>query len=292
MHFGFIGAGRVATAFGRYLHAKGISISGYFDRHDDKLRHACQATRSRVFQNASQVTENCDILFITTRDDQIEDVCKALCHEKAVKPHHLVGHMSGAHTSHILSSAEKYGAAVFSLHPLQAFANEDKALTDLGATYFSLEGENQRIDVLEDILKKLENPYFRIASQHKSLYHLAACIVSNYLITLLDSGAAALEKSGIDPKQGLQAMLPLIHGSVANMVELGGAIALTGPIARGDAKTIEQHIEALEASGLTDLKRVYTFMGRETLALASKQLLKDASSIAAVKKALNSKSST
>ena len=275
MRIGFIGAGKVATAFGRFLHAKGLTISGYYDRHAEKVDHAAQRTQSRACQDAAQVAEASDIVLITTRDDQIKGACQIMCSQGALGPDHLVGHMSGAHASLILSDAAQLGAAIFSLHPLQAFAHEEKAVADLDATYFSLEGSDERLSSVEGILKKTGNRFFRIAPQHKRIYHLAACVLSNYLVTLMDLGITALKESGIDPSEGFAAMRPLIEGTLANISQIGPAKALTGPIARGDVTTISRHLEALDAQGLNTLKQAYLFLGQKTLELATQAVLNE-----------------
>jgi len=275
MRIGFIGAGKVATAFGRYLYNCGLTISGYHDRHGEKMDHACGQTRSRACQSAEELAAKSDIILITTRDDQIAGVCDALCRRQAVEARHLVGHMSGAHASVILAQAAERGAAIFSLHPLQAFADEEKALAALPTTYFSLEGTDERLGTLHPLLEKAAIRYFKIAPQHKSLYHMAACIFSNYLVTLMDFGLKTLEQSGIQPQEGFRAMLPLIQGTIDNIGQMGPDRALTGPIARGDAGTIGQHLQALDSQGLTELKEAYLYWGLKTLDLAKRALLKE-----------------
>lgn len=286
MGIGFIGAGKVATAFGRYLHAHGIPISGYFDRHEKKVTHASQTTQSKAWSSAAEAADGCDILLITTRDDQISGVCRSLCQKKRISAHHLVGHMSGAHSSLILSEAVHQGAAIFSLHPLQAFADPEKALADLPHTYFSLEGDDNRLKAVEALLEQSGNPCFRIDPAHKPLYHLAACVLSNYLVTLMAEGLSALEKSGISPRKGFQAMRPLIEGTLANIAKTDPARALTGPIARGDTGTIAAHLTALDNHELKELKEGYIFMGLKTLELATQTVLKDADKAAALRKLL------
>lgn len=283
MRIGFIGAGKVGTAFGRYLHAHGFTISGYHDHHADKARHACKVTQSRIFEQDQDLARASDMLLITTRDDQITAACEALAGREAIRPDLLIGHMSGAHDTTILASATRSGAAVFSLHPLQSFAEEEKAVADLPATYFSLEGDDTRIEAVADVLRRTGNPFFRIAAEHKSLYHLAACIFSNYLATLMDLGLTSLDKGGIDTQEGFAAMLPLIQGSLKNIAATGPARALTGPIARGDAGTIARHLEALASHGLDQLRRSYASLGLLTLELASRNILTDQDRIAAIR---------
>lgn len=286
MRIGFIGSGRVAGAFGRYLSTRGLSISGCFDRHEAKMVRACRATGGLACASADEVAGRSDLVLITTRDDQIENVCRELARNRAITAHHLVGHMSGAHSSELLSDAAALGAAVFSLHPLQSFAQEDKAVQDLATTWFSLEGADPRLEAVERILARLGNPYFRISAAHKPLYHLSACMLSNYLVTLMNAGLTALKISGIDPAQGIRAMLPLIQGTLANIVQLGPAKALTGPVARADAGTVRRHLAALDECGALDLKAMYRCMGLKTLELAMQDVLKDTAKADAVRRLL------
>ncbi len=270
MRIGFIGAGHVASAFGRYLHIKGITVSGYFDRHRSKTIRAAAASQAAAFDDAGQVAAASDMVLITTRDDQIESACIELCKSANVTPDHFIGHMSGAGSIAILQAASNIGAAVFSLHPLQAFADPDKAVEQLGDTFFSLEGDDPRLEEVKKLMARLGNPLFLITSEQKALYHLAACIMSNYLVTLMDLGLEALNLVGIDSGKGFQAMYPLITGTLENVSNQGTASALTGPIARADVSTIRSHLAALEqaASG-SSLEKLYRLLAQRTLPLAA-----------------------
>jgi len=286
MRIGFVGGGKVATAFGRYLHAHGLAVAGYYDRHEDKLLHACRMTGAHACQSAAEVAQMSDMVLITTRDDQIEGVCRELADHGVIRKDHLVGHMSGAHASLILHDAARQGAAIFSLHPLQAFAQEEKALADLPGTYFSIEGTDPRLASVEEIMATTGNRFFRLLPEHKRLYHLSACIFSNYLVTLMACGLEALSHSGIRPEDGFAAMMPLIQGTMDNISRLGPAKSLTGPIARGDVTTIEAHLNAMADPSLASLRRFYAFMGLKTLDLAIEDVLQDPLKAKALKKVL------
>jgi predicted short-subunit dehydrogenase-like oxidoreductase (DUF2520 family) len=286
MQIGFIGAGKVATTFGRYLHDRGLSISGYYDRHDEKAATASEVTQSQSYPRAAAVVADSDIILITTRDDQIAGACEDLCRQPGISTRHLVGHMSGAHSSRILDKAGQRGAALFSLHPLQAFADADKALADLPHTYFSLESTGERLQPVKDMLAQMGNRYFSISPEHKSLYHISACILSNYLVTLMASGLTTLAHSGIDPREGFQAMRPLIECTLSNIARLGPAKALTGPIARGDVGTVDHHLQALRTWGLEDIESLYRHLGLQTLELAHQSALSSPEKAAAVRQLL------
>lgn len=283
---GFIGAGKVAAAFGRYLRHRKVRVGGYFDHTFEKARAAAQGAGTTAYDDLPQVAARCDIILITTQDDSIAPACEALCREAGVTSDHRVGHMSGAHSCGLLATARDQGATIFSLHPLQAFADPQKAFEALPDTFFALEGQGEGLPLVTQMMAVLGNPYFSIASENKPLYHLGACVISNFLVTLMDAGLVVLERSGIDPGRGFEAMRPLIEGTLSNIGSLGTAKALTGPIARGDGGTIEGHLRALDAASLTDLKAFYTFMGRRTLELAAGSTLISEEKVAAVRRLL------
>ena len=288
MRIGFIGAGKVGTAFGRYLSGRGATVSGYYGIHPDKVRNACAATGGRAFESSALLARGSDLVLITTRDDQIAEACAELCATDAVHEAHLVGHMSGAHASTILSPAADKGAATFSLHPLQSFAQEEKSLENLPLTFFSLEGKDARLSAVEHLLGKIGNPFFKIAPENKALYHLSACVFSNYLVTLMDFGLKILEQAGVPRQQGFTAMLPLIQGTIANIDQIGAQRALTGPIARGDTSTLADHLSALDQKQMNRIKDLYVLLGRETLDLAAKDVLDNRRKIEAVRNLFNS----
>ncbi|MGV8145971.1 MAG: Rossmann-like and DUF2520 domain-containing protein [Alkaliphilus sp.] len=271
MKIGFIGAGKVGTSFGKYLVNNGFFVEGYYSKSYLSAEKASNTTNSKAYRSIYEITKRSDLIFITTNDDSIKSVCEEIANNDGFKKGSMVGHMSGAHSSVILESARKQNCNTFSLHPLQAFASVDKAIIDLQNTVFSLEGD----DRTEEITKMLEfcgNNYFIVDSKDKTLYHIAACIVSNYTVTLMDVGLEVFENIGIDKEEGFRALLPLINGSLENINKYGTASALTGPIARGDIKTITKHIEEIKAR-IPDMLENYCMLGEKTTELASKTKL-------------------
>jgi len=285
MKIAFIGAGKVGTAFGMYLKNNGFDVQGYLSRRVESSKRAAEFTNSKYFTDIKELSQF-DILFITTNDDEISKVSKRLVEESVLKPNQILIHMSGASSSELLEDAKKCGCFTFSLHPLQAFADIEKAVRDLSNTVFSIEGDAEKISVIEDILKKLGNKYFKINKDQKSIYHAVACVVSNYLVTLMEYGLNLFTTIGIDKDEGYKALLPLIEGTINNIYKLGTEEALTGPIARGDAQTIRSHIKSINNICPENLE-LYKEMGLKTIELAQKNKLKDIHRIEELKKILN-----
>lgn len=64
----------------------------------------------------------------------------------------------------------------------------------------------------------------------------------------------------------------LVRQTLNNYLDTNAASALTGPIARGDIKTVASHLNALEQESDGDLwQQVYTALGKATLPIASQQ---------------------
>ncbi|QUH24672.1 Rossmann-like and DUF2520 domain-containing protein [Serpentinicella alkaliphila] len=282
MVIGFVGAGKVAKSFGKYLAKNEISVRGYYSRSLSSAQEAAELTNSVAFDSVKNLIKECELVFITTPDDAIEEVCNHIAKDVGFKKGQIVAHMSGAASSNILKSARDQECFTYSIHPLQAFADVNKAVEDLNKTPFGIEGDEGKLNDVINLIQKCGNEYFIISKEDKVLYHAAACIVSNYLVTLMDVGVSFMKAVGIDEKKGFEALYPLVSGSLQNVRKLGAASALTGPIARGDLKTVEHHLEEIE-NKLPELLKIYSVLGKATVDLASKEKIKDIKTIEKMK---------
>ena len=278
LRIGFIGAGKVGTALGMYFKSKGYELTGYYSRSLASAANAAAVTGTRYFLKDFELIANVDILFITTNDEQIKPVIDNIAARGILREGQIIVHTSGAAASDILKKAKTSGCFTYSMHPLQSFADAAKALEALPQTVFSIEGDPEKIGIIEEILKKTGNSFFRIKAEDKALYHAAACIFSNYLVTLMDQGLSYLESIGINSEEGFKAMLPLINGTIENIRMLGTGAALTGPVSRGDVNTIVNHMETINRE-LPDRLEFYRMMAVRTLELAKREKLKNSDKI-------------
>jgi predicted short-subunit dehydrogenase-like oxidoreductase (DUF2520 family) len=278
MIIGFVGAGKVGTSFGKYLIQNEISVAGYYSRSHLSAVTASEHTASRCFAKVEDLVQMVDGIFITTGDDQIEQACRHVVDSVDSLQGKFMVHMSGALSSEVLRYAANKGAKIFSLHPLQAFADIDSAQIALKETVFGIEGQSD-LKILKSILEITGNRYIQLRPEQKTRYHMVACIVSNYLVTLLGFGLDLFDSIGIDQEKGMRALLPMIRGTIENVEQLGPDKALTGPIARGDLKTIKKHMENFSAKE-GDAAEFYTLLCRKTLELATKRKLTDTEQIA------------
>ena len=82
-----------------------------------------------------------------------------------------------------------------------------------------------------------------VPEEHRATYHAALAYGANYLITLVTQSLELLTTAGVEQPQRL--MAPLLSAALDNALRLGDQ-ALTGPVARGDAASVAEHLRAIE----------------------------------------------
>lgn len=263
-----IGAGRVGQSLARALSKKGYIIGGL------SCRNLADAQKAVLFlgegyacRKNAEAVEDSGIIFITTPDDVISEIAEELERAKLQWKGRVVFHCSGVLSSALLSPLKKAGAATASLHPLQSLPAADYAEKALQGIFFALEGDDEACQVGEGLAQELGSQVLYIKPEAKALYHAAAAIASNYLTTLLFLSCKTMEKAGISLKQAESVLLPLMKGTLANIERLGILQSLTGPISRGDERTIILHLKALNKED-TKLEKLYRFLGLKTLRIS------------------------
>ena len=261
---GFIGAGTTGTALAVRLSQKGCPVVAVSSRTlSSAQKLAALVPDCRVYHTAQDVAEAAELVFITTPDDVIAQVCA----EVQWREVNSVVHCSGAHSVDILGSAKKLGAAVGSFHPLQTFADVDQAIRNLPGSTFALEAEEPLLTTQKELTRLLNGNWVVLKPGDKVLYHVAAVFACNYLVTLVKLALDLWLNFGVSSKEATRALLPLLEGTINNINNIGLPDCLTGPVARGDSGTIERHLSALETRSL-DLLTTYKELGLQTIPIA------------------------
>lgn len=241
-----IGTGRLGGSIARGLEADG-AVVGVAGRNFDP-----GATQGQV-------------VLLCVPDDEIATVVARIASSGSVPA--LIGHTSGATGLDALRPVDTSGGA-FSLHPLQTVPDP---ATDLAGAPAAIAGSGpEALAVARELTDRLGMIPFEVDEDSRALYHAAASIASNFLVTLEQEAAELMARSGVeDPREVLA---PLVRRSLENWVERGPE-ALTGPVARGDSETVERHREAI-AERAPDLLELYEVMARYTARLSTKGALR------------------
>jgi predicted short-subunit dehydrogenase-like oxidoreductase (DUF2520 family) len=264
LKLGFIGAGTIGSALALKLSRRGYPVVAVSSRRHASARKLARAVGGcRAVTSGQEVADSAGIVFITTPDDAIASVAKQVrWHEGQ-----MVVHCSGADSTAILEPARKAGAGVGVFHPLQTFADAEQALENLPGSTFALEAEAPLLGILQEMATTLGGRWIRIAAGDRAVYHAAAVIACNYLVTLVKLATDLWQTFGVPRKEATEALLPLIRGTVRNLETVGLPQCLTGPIARGDSGTIKKHLEALERVS-PDTLSSYRELGLKTIPIA------------------------
>jgi len=264
-----VGPGVVGTALGRLLHQAGYPIGAIVGRTIDA------AGRAAAFVGGGNPRSTLDcgeagIVLLTTPDAAIAGVARELASRGSIGSGCLVLHASGFLSSAELEPLRAHHARLATLHPLQSFAAPDVAVRGFPGTFCFFEGDADAVDEVATIIQAIGGRPVRLERDGKALYHAAASVASNFLVAILSMARTLMQGSGVGGDEGMEALLPLVRGTLANIERVGIPAALTGPIERGDVAVVAGHLHAI-TDRFPDLLPVYRALARETLDLARRK---------------------
>lgn len=207
------------------------------------------AIRARLVEHGLAVTDgrdvepDADLVVICVPDSAIPEVAATV----EIGP--WVAHVSGATRLAALTPHERR----FSIHPLQTLSTS-RGPEQLDGAWAAVSGENpEALKRARWLAETLGLRPFEIAEADRALYHAAAVMGGNFLVTLHRAASRLLDEVGVPP----EAIVPLMRRTIDNEFEL------TGPIARGDWATVEAHLAALKEQA-PDLVPLYRVMAEAT----------------------------
>ena len=193
---------------------------------------AGSAIRARLRERGLHVTDGrvpdpaANLVLLCVPDSVIAEVAATV----AVGP--WIAHVSGATRLTALDPHELR----FSVHPLQTLTR-DRGAEQLDGAWGAIGGETDAaLDRARWLAGSLGLRPFEVADADRALYHAAAVIGGNAIVTLHQAATRLLTEVGAPS----EAIVPLMVRTIENGFDL------TGPIARGDRPTIQAHLAALE----------------------------------------------
>ena len=260
---GFIGCGRVGRTLAQAFAKAGYSVTGAWSRKAaDLTLMAKEVAGLQPLANAQAVADACDFVWLTVADDAIATVADGI----AWSPRHRVIHCSGATEISALQNAKKHGAAIGGFHPMQMFTNPAVALKGLPGCTVGVEAETELLAALQQMASNIGCVPVQVPSGQRALYHASAYYVGPFLIALLAEGANLWRKFGASEKQALDAMLPLLAGTLSAVRDGGLAQGMGGCVARGDIGTVRKHLAALDGYD-ADAGQLYRALARRNIPL-------------------------
>lgn len=242
---GVVGAGRVGAVIAAGFRAAGhevVAVSG-----------ESEATRERIAAllpgvpvcKPTDVARAADLLLLTVPDDMLENVVVSMVGAGVIREGQFVVHTSGRHGLAVLNAATEVGAHPIAMHPAMTFTGTTLDLPRLKGCVFGVTAEGVGRVEVQSLVDDLGGIAMFVAEDKRTLYHAALAHGANHLVTLVNQAMDLLVEAGAESPADV--LRPLLEAALDNALTKGSD-ALTGPIVRGDVRTVQAHLDDLAAS--------------------------------------------
>jgi predicted short-subunit dehydrogenase-like oxidoreductase (DUF2520 family) len=240
----FVGAGALASGLANLLHAQGFLIAEIVVRSATASKRKGSVLARSVGAEATTLANaklNCDVLWLAVPDESVRDVSKELAAHTELP--HIILHASGALSSLALATLTERGVHTGSAHPMMTFvAGEPPSLE---GAWFAVEGSPVAVRAARAMARKLGANSYTIKPGNKALYHAFGAMLSPMLATELAAAEQLGLRAGISAQDVRRIMEPIVLRTVQNVLRNGAGKSFSGPLARGDVRTVESHLESL-----------------------------------------------
>lgn len=189
------------------------------------------------------VVSDADLVLLAVPDDVLPGLISGLAETGAVHAGHFVAHPSGRFGIDVLEPARQVGALPLAIHPVMTFTGTSVDLARLDDCPFGVTSPDAVRPVAEALVVEMGGEPVWVPEEARTLYHAAIVFGANYLMTVVLQSLELLHDAGIAEPQRL--MAPLLSASLDNALRHGD-VALTGPVARGDARTVADHVQRID----------------------------------------------
>ncbi len=255
LRVGIVGSGAVARHFALGLAAAGARV------HIWARRAAGARALGARCPTFAELLAKSDVLLVCVRDEAlaevVEELARAARDSDPVRTR-VVLHVSGATPVSVLQPLERQGLAIGKLHPLLSLpkvspqrevpvagtaqktalkaAEKNRLLAHYVAQYPARSSALARRHA-KSLVKALGGQYCELAPGHEADHHLAASLVANGALALFAAATSHMQAAGVPGR----AYAALLESVAHHLARLTPTEAQTGPIARGDAATVERH---------------------------------------------------
>lgn len=255
---GIISAGRVGTALGVALErVEHVVVACSAISSASRKRVERQLPDTQVLP-VHDVAASAELLLLTVPDAELAGLVSGLATTGGVRPGTIVVHTSGANGIGMLEPLTHRGCIPLAIHPAMTFTGSDEDIARLSEACFGITAADDiGYAVAQSLVLEIGGEPFRVREDARPLYHAALAHASNHVVTVLLDAVEALraalwgqellgqEVVGDDPGGIAERVIgPLARASLENALQRGQS-ALTGPVARGDAAALINHLNAL-----------------------------------------------
>lgn len=275
------GAGRTGLAVARLAAARGVAVTGVWNRSVLPAARAALARGLPLVVGGAPPPAAADVWLVSVSDDAIGEVAEGLAaglaqvaspggagEGGALRPR-AVAHCAGARPTADLAPLQRAGIPCGTWHPAMTFRGADSDASALGGARAAIEGDDAARPALEALSEALGVAWHALAAPAKPRYHSALVLASNGRVALDACARRLLADAGLDRETARAVLAPLVARTEENLREADPALALTGPVARGDVETVRGTLAAL--SDRPEIARLYRALAGAALALVPQE---------------------
>lgn len=251
--FVLIGTGNVAWHLGSVLENAGHLLVHVYDR---KLGHAKKFASNYFNASYGDSKDLRDVdatVFIMAVADH---AIAPLSQELRLPEDALLCHTSGSMPLSTLGYADTMKRGVF--YPLQTLSKG--VSVDFTLLPICIEAEDQStLQLLKQLAQSISKEVVEMTGEQRKGLHLAAvfaCNFTNHMLTISKNLLA-------EKNMSFEWLQPLITETIDKSLRLGPNHSQTGPAVRGDLKTLDLQLKALEKE--PDLARIYQYISQHII---------------------------
>jgi len=275
-----IGCGRAAGSLAQlWLQADALSIGAIANRSPDSARRAAARIGGGFAVTGPGEMPPADYWLIGTGDDQIVSAAQALSESGSDVSRALIFHLAGRFGLEALAPLTGHGAQLAALHPVRSLTLANLTLADFEGTACVAEGSGPALERLEPLVAVIGGTWLPVRNIDRGLYHAAVSIISNITKGVAWKTQNWLTCAGLSPQTAATVSHQLLATTLEDLFRAGAKQSITGPVVRGDTRTIEAHLAALQSAYPDDVD-LYRVLARTVLELAEERGDLDAQTLA------------
>lgn len=263
---GVVGAGRVGAVLASALRAAGhavVAASAVSEESRDRIDALLPGV---PVLEVPQVVERAELVLLTVPDDVLPGLVAGIAETGGWQAGQIIIHTAGRYGTEVLEPAQRAGAITVALHPAMTFTGTSIDLARLVGCPFAVTAPAPVLPIGQALVVEIGGEPVVLPQAARPLYHSALAHGANHLVTLVSQAMRSLRQAGVeDPGTYLT---PLLTAALDGALR-DGELALTGPVLRGDAGTVAEHLARLaelagQDPGFADLPPTYRALARAT----------------------------
>ena len=260
LRIGVVGAGRVGAPLGAALARTGHHVVSVSAISEASKNRAAALLPDVPILPADEVVQSAELVLLTIPDDELPGFIDGAARAGLFQAGQIVIHTAGRFGVRVLEPATQAGALALAIHPIMTFTGTAMDVERMHGAIFGVTAPASILPIAEALVIEIGGEPTVIAEDDRIAYHAALAWSANFLNVLVAEGMDQLHAIGVaDPSRALAPLL----GAVLDNVLRSGDQGLTGPIARGDVRTVAQHLLIMNQRS-SEVRNAYVVLARLT----------------------------